>query len=44
MSRIETFSWTAEFPLQEMFGGAYWGSAIDRFGVQWMWMFSCAAK
>jgi PhnB protein len=32
----------AEFPLQEMFEGAYWGSAIDRFGVQWM--FSCAAK
>ncbi|HEX2852604.1 MAG TPA: VOC family protein [Opitutaceae bacterium] len=31
-----------EFPLQEMGAGLYWGSAIDRFGVQWM--FSCTAK
>jgi PhnB protein len=32
----------AEFPLQEMAWGAYWGSAVDRFGVQWM--FSCTGK
>lgn len=32
----------AECPLQEMFWGGYWGSAVDRFGIQWM--FSCAAK
>lgn len=25
-----------EIPLQEMFWGAYFGSCVDRFGVQWM--------
>lgn len=28
--------------LQNMFWGAYYGSCIDKFGVQWM--FNCAAK
>lgn len=28
--------------LQDMFWGAYFGSLIDRFGVQWM--FNCSAK
>jgi PhnB protein len=32
----------AEFPPQGMPGGVYWGTAVDRFGVQWM--FSCAEK
>lgn len=32
----------AEFPPREMPWGTYWGSAVDRFGVQWM--FSCAGK
>ena len=31
-----------ETPLQEMFWGAYFGSLVDRFGVQWM--FNCASK
>jgi PhnB protein len=25
-----------ESPMAEMFWGAYWGSCVDRFGVQWM--------
>ena len=29
-------------PMQDMFWGAYYGSCIDKFGVQWM--FSCSAK
>lgn len=28
--------------LQDMFWGAYYGSCIDKFGVQWM--FNCATK
>ena len=31
-----------EFPPSEMFWGGYWGSAVDRFGIQWM--FSCDPK
>lgn len=31
-----------ETPLQDMFWGAYFGSLVDRFGVQWM--FNCATK
>lgn len=31
-----------EQPLQEMFWGDYYGSLVDRFGVQWM--FNCASK
>jgi PhnB protein len=31
----------AEFPLQAM-GEDVWGTAVDRFGVQWM--FNCVAK
>jgi PhnB protein len=31
-----------EMPLQEMFWGDYFGSLVDRFGVQWM--FNCASK
>lgn len=31
-----------ESPLREMFWGAYWGSLVDRFGIQWM--FNCTAK
>jgi PhnB protein len=27
------------FALQDMFWGAYWGTLVDRFGVQWM--FNC---
>lgn len=31
-----------EMPLQEMFWGDYFGSCVDKFGVQWM--FNCASK
>jgi len=31
-----------QMPLQEMFWGDYFGSLVDRFGVQWM--FNCASK
>lgn len=31
-----------EQPLQEMFWGDYYGSLVDRFGVQWM--FNCESK
>ncbi|MBI3775268.1 MAG: VOC family protein [Gammaproteobacteria bacterium] len=31
-----------EMALQEMFWGAYFGSLVDRFGVQWM--FNCTNK
>jgi PhnB protein len=31
-----------EMPLQEMFWGDYFGSLVDRFGVQWM--FNCSSK
>ena len=31
-----------EMPLQDMFWGAYFGSLVDRFGVQWM--FNCVSK
>lgn len=31
-----------EMALQEMFWGGYFGSFIDKFGVQWM--FNCTAK
>ncbi|MBF0298364.1 MAG: VOC family protein [Oligoflexia bacterium] len=30
-----------EMPLQDMFWGAYFGSCIDKFGVQWM--FNCTS-
>ncbi len=33
---------TAKMPLQEMFWGDYFGSLVDRFGVQWM--INCASK
>lgn len=33
---------TVEMPLQEMFWGDYFGSCVDKFGVQWM--FNCSAK
>lgn len=29
-------------PLQEMFWGGYFGTCIDKFGIQWM--FNCADK
>jgi PhnB protein len=32
----------AEMPLQEMFWGGYFGSLVDRFGVNWM--FNCNVK
>lgn len=31
-----------EMPLQEMFWGDYFGSCVDKFGVQWM--VNCASK
>ncbi len=31
-----------QIPLQEMFWGDYFGSLVDRFGVQWM--INCASK
>jgi PhnB protein len=31
-----------EMPLQEMFWGDYFGSLVDRFGVNWM--FNCRSK
>ena len=31
-----------EYALTEMPGGAYWGSLIDKYGVEWM--LSCAAQ
>jgi PhnB protein len=31
-----------EMPLQEMFWGGYFGSLVDRFGIQWM--LNCASK
>ena len=31
-----------EMPLQQMFWGAYFGLAVDRFGTRWM--FNCAEK
>lgn len=31
-----------EMPMQEMFWGDYFGSCVDKFGVQWM--FNCASK
>jgi len=31
-----------EMPLQEMFWGGYFGSIVDKFGVQWM--FNCPNK
>jgi PhnB protein len=33
---------TVEMALQDMFWGAYWGCAVDRFGVKWM--FNCMEK
>ena len=33
---------TITMPLQEMFWGAYYGTCIDKFGVQWM--FNCTGK
>jgi PhnB protein len=33
---------TVETPLQEMFWGGYFGSLVDRFGIQWM--FNCTSK
>ena len=32
----------AQMPLQEMFWGDYFGSLVDKFGVQWM--INCASK
>jgi PhnB protein len=29
-------------PLQEIFWGAYYGTCVDKFGVQWM--FNCTGK
>lgn len=29
-------------PLQELFGGGYFGICVDKFGVRWM--FNCANK
>ena len=31
-----------EMPMQEMFWGGYFGSIVDKFGVQWM--FNCTSK
>jgi PhnB protein len=31
-----------DMPLAEMFWGDYFGSLVDKFGVQWM--FNCASK
>jgi len=31
-----------ENPLQEMFWGDYWGSLVDKFGIQWM--VNCSSK
>jgi len=31
-----------EMPLQEMFWGDYFGTCVDKFGVQWM--FNCSSK
>ena len=33
---------TVEFPLQDMIGGDYYGSLVDKFGIQWMVI--CSAK
>ena len=33
-----------EMPLQDMFWGAYFGSLVDKFGVQWMVNCAAAAK
>ena len=33
---------TVQMPLQEMFWGDYYGSLVDRFGVQWM--VNCTSK
>lgn len=33
---------TVQQPLQEMFWGDYFGTLVDRFGVQWM--FNCASR
>jgi PhnB protein len=33
---------TVEMPLQEMFWGDYFGSFVDKFGVQWM--INCTSK
>jgi PhnB protein len=33
---------TIENPLQEMFWGDYWGSLVDKFGIQWM--VDCSSK
>ncbi|MGH8928453.1 MAG: VOC family protein [Acidimicrobiia bacterium] len=33
---------TVEMPLQDMFWGDYFGSLVDKFGVQWM--FNCSSK
>ncbi len=33
---------TVQMPLQEMFWGDYYGSLVDKFGVQWM--INCASK
>ena len=32
----------AEMPMQEMFWGDYFGSLVDKFGVQWM--INCSSK
>lgn len=32
----------AQMPMQEMFWGDYFGSLVDKFGVQWM--INCASK
>ncbi len=31
-----------EMPMQEMFWGDYFGSCIDKYGIQWM--FNCSSK
>jgi PhnB protein len=33
---------TVEMPMAEMFWGDYFGSLVDKFGVQWM--IDCASK
>ena len=33
---------TVQMPLQEMFWGDYYGSLVDKFGIQWM--INCASK
>ena len=42
MGSLVAAAWAVEMPLQDMFWGDYFGSLVDKFGVQWM--VNCSEK